>query len=164
MSVRERLEDSFASPLRARSLFTVRAAISWALSSEAPSCFRPFLMCSYWRSRFALHAFCGMTPPSSLTSRGFPLRAGSIAFEREVLDVVLGRVGVDERVHGRWPLRVRVVDLHEGLPLVGERILGEDRLHRALRFARAAVDALLGIDDQHPVELVDAVHWADVHA
>ena len=36
MSSRERRDDSFASPARARSLFTVRAAISSALSSDAP--------------------------------------------------------------------------------------------------------------------------------
>src|SRR5687767_12105405 len=84
--------------------------------------------------------------------------------EREVLDVVLGRVLVDERVDRRGAAAVGVVDLDEGLPLVGERILGKDRLDRALRLARAAVDALLRIDDQHPAELVDAVDRADVDA
>src|SRR5205823_2217832 len=33
-----------------------------------------------------------------------------------------------------------------------------------LRFARPAVDALLGVDDEHPAELVDAIDRADVHA
>lgn len=45
--------------------------------------------------------------------------------ERRVLDVVLGRVLVDERVDDVRTRRERVVDLHEGLPLVGERILRE---------------------------------------
>src|SRR5262249_58423989 len=58
----------------------------------------------------------------------------------------------------------RVVDLHERLPLVGQSVLGEDRLDRALRLARAAVDALLGIDDEDPIELVDAVDRAHVDA
>ena len=61
-------------------------------------------------------------------------------------------------------VRERVVDLDEGVPLVRERVLGEDRLHRALRFARPAVDALLRVDDQDPLELVDAVDRADVDA
>ena len=59
---------------------------------------------------------------------------------------------------------VGVVDLDERLPLVGQRVLGEDRLDRALRLAGAAVDALLGVDHQHPAHLVDAVHRADVDA
>src|SRR3954452_11132211 len=47
---------SLASPARARSLLTVRAAISSAVSSDRPSSSSPFLMWSYWRSRFLLHA------------------------------------------------------------------------------------------------------------
>src|SRR4051794_10833166 len=49
VELRERVRDS---PLRARSLFTVRAAISSARPSEAPCSFSLFLMCSYWRARF----------------------------------------------------------------------------------------------------------------
>ena len=49
-----------ASPERARSLLTVRAAIYSAVSSERPWSSRPSLMCSYWRSRLLLHACCGM--------------------------------------------------------------------------------------------------------
>ena len=49
-----------ASPARARSLLTVRAAISSATSSVAVLVSsRPSLMCSYWRSRLALHADWG---------------------------------------------------------------------------------------------------------
>ena len=51
-----------------------------------------------------------------------------------------------------------------GFHLSGQGVLGEDRLDRALRLAGSAVDALLRIDDQHPLELVDAVHRADVDA
>src|SRR3954469_2747377 len=60
MSLRDVREDSFASPLRARSLLTVRAAISLARFVEAPLFFSLSLMCSYWRSRLLLHAFCGI--------------------------------------------------------------------------------------------------------
>src|SRR3954469_15766071 len=49
VEVRERVRDS---PLRARSLFTVRAAISSARSSERPCSFWLSLMCSYCRARF----------------------------------------------------------------------------------------------------------------
>ena len=41
MSVRESLDDCFASPVRARSLLTVRAAISFARFVETPR-FRSF--------------------------------------------------------------------------------------------------------------------------
>jgi hypothetical protein len=44
----------FASPARARSLLTVRAAISFARFSDAPRSSTLSLMCSYWRSRLAL--------------------------------------------------------------------------------------------------------------
>jgi hypothetical protein len=44
VDVRERVRDS---PERARSLFTVRAAISSARSSDAPWRFSLSLMCSY---------------------------------------------------------------------------------------------------------------------
>src|ERR1700751_1102859 len=43
-----------ASPDRARSLFTVRAAISSARSVLSPRCLALSLMCSYCRSRFGL--------------------------------------------------------------------------------------------------------------
>ena len=79
------------------------------------------------------------------------------------MDVVLHGVLVDERVD---LLRIRegVVDLDEGVPLVRERVLGKDRLDRALRLAGPAVDALLRVDDEDPPELVDAVDRADIDA
>jgi hypothetical protein len=51
MSLVDVRELVFDSPLRARSLLTVRAAISSARSSEAPCSRSLSLMCSYWRSR-----------------------------------------------------------------------------------------------------------------
>src|SRR3954470_14171626 len=44
------------SPARARSLLTVRAAISFARLVDRPCFFSESLMCSYCRSRFELHA------------------------------------------------------------------------------------------------------------
>src|SRR6266511_696066 len=58
------------------------------------------------------------------------------------------------------------VDLDVVLPLVRHRVLGEDRRHRALRLARPAVDALLGIDEEHRIVIggVDAIHRTDIDA
>jgi hypothetical protein len=52
MSSRDSFDDVLASPLRARSLLTVRAAISSALSSDEPRSRSESLMCSYCRARF----------------------------------------------------------------------------------------------------------------
>jgi hypothetical protein len=56
MSRVELRDEVRASPLLARSLFTVRAAISFARPVEAPRFFALSLMCSYWRSRLLLQA------------------------------------------------------------------------------------------------------------
>src|SRR2546423_8910626 len=85
-------------------------------------------------------------------------------FERRVLHVVLVGVGLRQLVHDVEALAVRVVDLHERIPLVGQRVLREDRLDRAFGLARTAVDALLGIDHEDALRLVDAVDGADVDA
>src|SRR3954454_16640725 len=81
-----------------------------------------------------------------------------------VLNVVLDRILLDELVDGLQPRVESRVDAEERLPLLGQRVLGEDRLHRALGLAGPAVDALLGVDDEDPVGFVDAVERADVHA
>ena len=85
-------------------------------------------------------------------------------FDRFVLNVVLGRVRVRERVHDVHAFAVSCVDAHERLPFVGQRVLGEDRLDGALGLARTAVDALLGIDHEDPIGLVDAIDGTDVDA
>jgi hypothetical protein len=82
--------------------------------------------------------------------------------DRLVVDVVLVRVLLGELVDDVHSLAVGVVDLHERVPLVRQRVLGEDRLHGTLRLAGAAVDALLGVDDEDPVGVVDAVDRAHV--
>src|SRR6187551_1272639 len=92
------------------------------------------------------------------------VRAPASAFERGILDVVLGRVRVDERVDHVEALVEGVIDLDERLPLVRERVLGENRVDRALRFACPAVDALLRIDHEDPPGLMDAVDRTDVDA
>src|SRR5262249_34737722 len=46
------------------------------------------------------------------------------------------------------------------LPLLRDVVLVEDRLDRAHRLARAAVNALIRADVEHAVALVDAVDWA----
>src|SRR2546422_320311 len=57
-----------------------------------------------------------------------------------------------------------LVELDEVLPLLGSLILGENRLHRTHGLARAAVDALVGVDVEHRLTLVDAVDRAHLHA
>src|SRR5262249_9395763 len=70
----------------------------------------------------------------------------------------------------RGRLGVRVVDeelpvqLDEVLPLLRRLILDENRLHRADRLAGAAVDALIGMDEELVGALVDAVDRADLNA
>jgi hypothetical protein len=61
VEVRERLRDS---PERARSLFTVRAAISSARPSDVPRDFADFLISSYWRARLVPF----FTPLGGMTS------------------------------------------------------------------------------------------------
>ena len=73
-------------------------------------------------------------------------------------------VGLDELVHRGDAAVERVVDLHERLPVVRDRVLRQDRLDRALGLAGAAVDALLRVDHEHAVGLVDAVDGADALA
>src|SRR5579862_1177078 len=42
--------------------------------------------------------------------------------------------------------------------------IGLDRLDRALRLADAAINALFGMDDEHVLALVEAIHGADLDA
>src|SRR3954462_1811278 len=109
MSRVDERELSFASPFRARSLLTVRAAISFARLVERPCFFSASLMCSYWRSRLALHEDGISRTPYWMTTGLYPVARW--LFQRWVLDVVLGRVLVREVVHDIEPFAVRVVDL-----------------------------------------------------
>src|SRR5581483_3643810 len=91
-------------------------------------------------------------------ARGGPPGASLVA------DVVLDRVGLRQAVDGLDPLVEGGVDADERLPLLWQRVLGEDRLDGALRLAGAAVDALLRVDHEDARRLVDAVDRADVDA
>jgi len=87
-----------------------------------------------------------------------------LTLDGRVLHVVLSGVLVRQLVDDVSALAVGVVDLDEVVPLLRKSILGKDRLNRAFRFARTAIDALLGVDDQNSLELVDAVDRADIDA
>src|SRR5688572_2962526 len=52
----------------------------------------------------------------------------------------------------------------EVLPLLGQVVLVEDRLDRALRYASLAVDAFIRMDVEHLLALIEALHGADDHA
>jgi len=56
------------------------------------------------------------------------------------------------------------VDLNIFLPLLRNFILRKDRIHRTFRLAETAVDALIGMDIEHPLPLIDAVYRTDFHA
>ena len=56
------------------------------------------------------------------------------------------------------------VQRREVLPLVGQVVLVEDRLDRALRDAGLAVDALVRVDVEHLGPFVEAIDRADDHA
>src|SRR5271170_7580893 len=79
--------DWLASPARARSLLTVRAAISSARSSGRPWDLSPLLMWSYWRWRLALQADDGMSL-SSLRGAAAALQIGVLAPGHVALAVV----------------------------------------------------------------------------
>jgi hypothetical protein len=53
-------DEPFVSPAFERDLLTVRAAISFARFVDSPFFCSLSFTCSYCRSRFLLHAFCGM--------------------------------------------------------------------------------------------------------
>src|SRR5450759_1552566 len=71
----------------------------------------------------------------------------------------------------RLLLKMLRVDLDEPLPLLRHFVQHEDRLDRARRHARAAVDALVGMNVEQfcrrelalVLARVDAVHRADIH-
>jgi hypothetical protein len=53
----------------------------------------------------------------------------------------------------------------DGQPFLHSRLgVRLDRVDRAFRFANAAIDALIGMDDQHVLALVETIHGADFDA
>src|SRR5437763_2924359 len=110
----ERDARPFVSPERARSLFTVRAAISFARFVERPCFFSESLMCSYCRSRLLLHADCGISNPPKLDDGHLYAHFRRALFQRRILDVVLVRILLRQVIDDVETLAVRVVDLDEG--------------------------------------------------
>src|SRR5262245_54315510 len=72
--------------------------------------------------------------------------------------------GLCGRLDVRMILEELLVQLCEVLPLVRDFVLGEDGLHWAYGFAGAAVDALIRVDVEHRLALVDAVDRTHFHA
>ena len=75
-------------------------------------------------------------------------------------------LGLRQRVllrHDHRPeLGVLPVELDPGR---GFRLgVGADCVRRAFGFANAAIDAFIGVDHQHVLALVEAIHRADFHA
>src|SRR3989454_421269 len=68
------------------------------------------------------------------------------------------------RLDPRIVLEELLVHVGELLPLLGDLVFREDRLDWADRLARAAIDALVRVDEQHVRPLVDAVDGADLDA
>src|SRR3954451_8602590 len=78
----DRERDDFASPVCARCLFTVLAAISFARFVERP-CFRSLsLTFSYCRSRLLLHAFGMSFPLDELCAGKMPVTHEFYSYER----------------------------------------------------------------------------------
>src|ERR1700722_6150131 len=154
------------SPLRARSLLTVRAAISSATSFERPSLSSLSLMCSYWRSRFLLHVWVGICVPHS-PSRGGRLprpplcrrsggrgnRRGLVGDDRHEIEHHLG-VFLFERPNLIEQLARRGIDVseppdHLGVrgrrDLLGDQVFANDRLELSERLALEVATARFGI-------------------
>ena len=113
-------------------------------------------------ARVELADFAGMgRAEDESKGHGVSSRPGERSLQ--VLRRERGDALLDELLDGVGALGVRVVDLHEPLPLHRDRVLGENRLDGALGLAGAAVDALFAIDHQHASSLVDAVDGTDVH-
>ena len=53
--------------------------------------------------------------------------------------------------------------LNKARPLLGQGIVGEDRLDRALRLTGSAVNTLVGVDVVHVLAFVDTFYGADSH-
>src|SRR5262249_13623145 len=113
----------------------------------------------------------GAPRPAPGTARAGPTERPAVAWRASAV-VLLWRQGRHDRVvlvdlshlggaaGGPKIVKELHVGLVEVLPLVGHVVLVEDRFHRAHRFARATVHALVRVDVKHALALVDAIHGA----
>src|SRR6185436_9142379 len=103
---------------------------------------------------------------SALRSKLLALAGLGVEVLLELAGDFLPRVGVGRR--GALARDVRPLDREIGVHLEPLLRLGvgvrQDRLGRALGLAHAAVDALVGVDDEHVLALVEAVDRADLDA
>src|SRR5262249_17684358 len=74
------------------------------------------------------------------------------------------RLTLGRRLDAGVVLEELLVHLNELLPVRRRLVLGEDGLDGADGLAGAAVDALIGMDVEHGLALVDAIHGADLDA
>src|SRR4051794_10534287 len=114
------------------------------------------------RARAAYEVSRSQGNSGSRWETGSLIRAGSLVvlLRRERCDQSV--VVVDLAELGRAAGRAEVVEEVDvgvvvALPLLRGVVLVEDRLDRADRLARTAVDTLVGMDVEHPLALVDAV-------
>src|SRR3954453_22590847 len=98
-STEERLA-CFVSPARARSLLTVRAAISSAVSVFSPRSTRPSLMWSYCRSRLLFQACWGIAPPRRREWPVGPSRMG-VPAARGHIPAAVPQLATDAQQHQR---------------------------------------------------------------
>ncbi len=96
-----------------------------------------------------------------------PSRAARVG--RQAAQAAVRRASTRRRSRGPQSLSLNQVALRTVKPAhsAGTRVLGVDRVHGALGLAGAAVDALIRVDDEHPVGAlveVDAVDRTDRHA
>src|SRR5512139_1960521 len=150
---------------------TSMSPIMWTLLTGTKRCApqkRPTSIW-YWSAR---RAASPRPPPRIACSSGvsstqlLPLAGVRVEELRELLGLVLERLGIGRRRalarDVRPLLRVLGIQLEPLLRLgVG---IGHDRLGRALGLAHPAIDALVGMDDEHVGALVEAVHGAHFHA
>src|SRR5205807_1311774 len=117
----------------------------------------------------AMHGKRGNKPRPFSTGEGADWACGSALARigtEELLELALDAlplVGIGRRfllARDVGPGR-RIFAVHLD-PFLGRALaVGNDRLGRAFRFADAAIDALVGVDDEHVLALVEAVHRAD---
>src|SRR5262249_45444691 len=72
--------------------------------------------------------------------------------------------GLRGGLHSRMILEELLVELDEILPLIPRLVFRENRLHRADGLAGATVDALIPMDVEHRVALVNGVDGANLDA